>query len=201
MPLIAVPANDTTRTALVKLLEAIIQSQETDSKLMLFKQVSSHSRETIKADHQLLEPENPFDSIRLITFPILRQQLISDPCLLSSSTYQSLAPILFTLPVQDNTPVLNLSLEELVSTMYPSWFTECSNLLWFLYDLDVDNRTGIRDEVTLAKIKGEWLGPIEQRLEVLETEAEALGQDAVQVRFVIERWSDAVQRASVAIGK
>jgi hypothetical protein len=40
MPLIAVPANDTTRTALVKLLEAIIQSQNTDSKLLLFKQVS-----------------------------------------------------------------------------------------------------------------------------------------------------------------
>ena len=40
MPLIAVPANDTIRTALVKLLEAIIQTQETDSKLMLFKQVS-----------------------------------------------------------------------------------------------------------------------------------------------------------------
>jgi len=85
--------------------------------------------------------------------------------------------------------------------MYPSWFTECSNLLWFLYDLDKDNRTGIRDEMTLAKIKGEWLGPIERRLEVLKTEAEGLGQDAVQVRFVIERWSDAVQRASIAIGE
>ena len=103
--------------------------------------------------------------------------------------------------MQYDTPVLNLSLEELVSTMYPSWFTECSNLLWFLYDLDKDNRTGIRDEVTLAKIRGEWLGPIEQRLKVLRTEAEGLGQDAVQVRFVIERWSDAVQRASIAIGK
>ena len=155
----------------------------------------------IEANHQLLEPENPFDSIRLITFPILRQQLISDPSLLSSATYQALAPILFTLPVQDDTPVLNLSLEELVSTMYPSWFTECSNLLWFLYDLDKDNRTGIRGEITLAKIKGEWLGPIEQRLEVLKAEAEGLGQGAVQVRFVIERWSDAVQRASIAIGK
>jgi hypothetical protein len=41
MPLIAVPSNDTTRTALTKLLEAIIATQTTDAKVQIFKEVSS----------------------------------------------------------------------------------------------------------------------------------------------------------------
>jgi hypothetical protein len=96
--------------------------------------------------------------------------------------------------------VLDLSLEELVSTMYPSWFTECCNLLWFLYDLDQSNQTGIRDEATLSQIRGGWFGPMKERLGRLSVEAEGLGQDAVQVKFVIERWGDALDRASAAIG-
>jgi hypothetical protein len=40
MHLTALPANDITRTALTKLLEAIIATQPAESKLMLFKQVS-----------------------------------------------------------------------------------------------------------------------------------------------------------------
>jgi hypothetical protein len=84
--------------------------------------------------------------------------------------------------------------------MYPSWFTECCNLLWFLFDLDKDNQTGFRDETTMSKIRETWLGPMKERLGRLSVEADGLGEDAVQVRFVIERWGDALNRASAAIG-
>jgi hypothetical protein len=40
MPLIAFPSNDITRTALTKLLEAIIATQTTEAKLHIFKEVS-----------------------------------------------------------------------------------------------------------------------------------------------------------------
>lgn len=40
MPLIAFPSNDITRTALTKLLEAIIATQTTEAKLQIFKEVS-----------------------------------------------------------------------------------------------------------------------------------------------------------------
>jgi hypothetical protein len=84
--------------------------------------------------------------------------------------------------------------------MYPSWFTECCNLLWFLYDLDKNNQTGIRNEMTLSKIRGEWLEPMKERLKTLSEEADGLGENSVQVKFVIERWGDALGRASVAVG-
>lgn len=40
MPLIAFPSNDTTRTALLKLLEAIVVTQSTEAKLQILKEVS-----------------------------------------------------------------------------------------------------------------------------------------------------------------
>ena len=40
MPLIAFPSNDITRTAITKLLEAIIATQTTEAKLRIFKEVN-----------------------------------------------------------------------------------------------------------------------------------------------------------------
>jgi hypothetical protein len=151
-----------------------------------------------KADKQLLEPINPFESIRLATFPILRQNLISDRSLLTSSTFETLSPIIFALP-QDE-PVLEMSLEEVVSTMYPSWFTECANLLWFLYDLDKENKTEIRDPATLSKIRAEWLGPITQRVGEWSRDAKS-GEGEARVEFVIQRLVDALERANQTIGR
>ena len=151
-----------------------------------------------KADKQLLEPINPFESIRLATFPILRQNLISDRSLLTSSTFDTLSPIIFALPRDEQ--VLEMSLEEVVSTMYPSWFTECANLLWFLYDLDTENKTGFRDPATLSKIKAEWLDPIVKRVGEWSRDAES-GEGDARVGFVIQRLVDALERANQTIGR
>jgi hypothetical protein len=150
-----------------------------------------------KADKQLLESINPFESIRLATFPILRQNLISDQSLLTSTTFETLSPIIFTLPQEE--PVLEMSLEEVVSTMYPSWFTECANLLWFLYDLDTENKTGIRDPATLSKIKADWLDPIVKRVGEWSRDADS-GEGEARVGFVIQRLVDALERANKTIG-
>jgi hypothetical protein len=150
-----------------------------------------------KADEQLLEPINPFESIRLATFPILRQNLISDQSLLTSTTFDTLSPIFFTLPQDD--PVLEMSLEEVVSTMYPSWFTECANLLWFLYDLDTENHTGIKDPAVLSKIRTEWLDPIAKRVGEWSRDAES-GEGEARIGFVIQRLRDALERADQTIG-
>jgi len=200
MPLIAFPSNDITRTSLTKLLEAIIATQSTSSKVHIFEEVSLHHlfHGAEKADVQLLEPNNPFESIRLATFPILRQNLISDTTLLTSTTVDILAPILYTLPSDE--PVLDLSLEELVSTMYPSWFTECANLLWFMYDLDKENQTGLRDQAVLARIRGEWLDPLVSRVGEWTEEVDSEGGDA-RVMFVVQRLKDALERASQVIGR
>ena len=153
---------------------------------------------TYKADEQLLEPINPFESIRLATFPILRQNLISDPSLLTSSMFETLSPIILTLP-QDE-PVLEMSLEEVVSTMYPSWFTECANLLWFLYDLDIENKTGIRDSTVITKIKVEWLDLIAKRVGEWSRDAENQKGEA-RVGFVIQRLKDALERAQQTVSR
>jgi len=92
-----------------------------------------------------------------------------------------------------------MSLEEVVSTMYPSWFTECANLLWFVYDLDVENKTGIRDPATLSKVKADWLDPIVKRGEEWSKEAES-GEGEARVGFVIQRLVDALERARQTVG-
>lgn len=82
--------------------------------------------------------------------------------------------------------------------MYPSWMTECANLLWFLLDLDSENKSGIKAQVALGAIQDEWLGPMRKRVEELKIE---MGGKEVEVAFVVERWHDAVMRASEAVGK
>jgi hypothetical protein len=93
-----------------------------------------------------------------------------------------------------------MTLEEIVSTMYPSWFTECANLLWFLYDQDTENKIGIRDPATLSKIKADWLDPIAQRVGEWSRDAES-GEGEARVGFVIQRLVDALERANQTIGR
>jgi hypothetical protein len=130
---------------------------------------------------------------------MLRQQLSSDPSLLTPSLLQSLSPILFTLPTTDDAQdILSAKMDEIVGTMYPSWMTECANLLWFLLDLDSENKSGIKDQKALGAIQGEWLEPMRKRVEELKIE---MGGKEVEVKFIVERWHDAVLRASEAVGK
>jgi hypothetical protein len=152
----------------------------------------------------LLDQSNPFDNLRIQSIPILRQQLSTDPTLLTPLLLVSLSPILFTLPTAEDAQgqegdILSLSLDDLVGEIYPSWMTECANLLWFLLDLDTNNASGIRTESTLGRIREEWLQPIKKRVEVLKVESEKKGD--VGVMFILERWYDAVQRASEAVEK
>jgi hypothetical protein len=124
--------------------------------------------------------------------------LSSDQSLLTSTTFDILAPIIFALPTDE--AVLELSLEEVVATMYPSWFAECAILLWFLHDLDDNNYTGVRDPVILANIKREWLGPLRKRARVWSRQAEDEEREA-RVNFVMRRLVDALERAAQAIGR
>jgi len=112
--------------------------------------------------------------------------------------FETLSPIILTLP-QDE-PVLEMSLEEVVSTMYPSWFTECANLLWFLYDLDIENKTGIRDSTVITKIKVEWLDLIAKRVGEWSRDAENQKGEA-RVGFVIQRLKDALERAQQTVSR
>jgi hypothetical protein len=150
----------------------------------------------------LLDQSNPFDNIRIQSIPILRQQLSTDPSLLTPLLLEFLTPILFTLPTTEDAQgqegdMLSLNLDDLVGEIYPSWMTECANLLWFLLDLDTNNASGIRAKSTLDTIREEWLSPTKKRVEVLKVESEKKGD--VGVMFIIERWYDAVQRASEAV--
>jgi hypothetical protein len=79
--------------------------------------------------------------------------------------------------------------------------TECANILWFLYDFDKGNQTGIRNEEVIGTIKRDWLEPIKARWDVFSGQMDRLGVEAVQVKFVIQRWGDAVARADNVLAK
>ena len=67
-----------------------------------------------------------------------------------------------------------------------------------MYDLDTENRTGIRDQATLLKIHTEWLDPITIRVGQWKREAEG-GEWEARVGFVIQRLTDALERAHQTI--
>lgn len=130
---------------------------------------------------------------------MLRQQLSANPDLLTPALLRSLSPILFAIPTTDDGQnPLSVALEELVGTMYPSWMTECANTLWFLLDLDSENKTGIRDQDTLRATRDEWLEPTRKRVEALKKEA---ASREVEIAFIVERWHDALARATEAVEK
>jgi hypothetical protein len=40
--------------------------------------------------------------------------------------------------------ILDMSPTEILSTHWPSWFTECANYLWFLLEVDVDDKVELK---------------------------------------------------------
>lgn len=83
-------------------------------------------------------------------------------------------------------------IHHLLSTLWPTWFTECANYLWFLLDIDRDDRTGLKGgsgdvagagagagaggsdgRSDLRRIKKDWLEVLVKRVGELRLE---LGQ-------------------------
>lgn len=145
---------------------------------------------------KLLEPQNPFEYVRIRSLGILRSQLSTHVDLLSR-ILPSLSPILFTLPETDP-PILEMSLSGLRETMYPAWLTECVNLLWFVFDLDKDNTSGIKSPETLVKLDEEWLTPIERLLRQIKAEGK-LDEEDTEGAFIFDMWDVAVARARLSV--
>jgi hypothetical protein len=184
MPLATFPTAPTTQLALLKLLEAIVDSQTAEHKMLLLK--------------QLLEPQNPFEYVRIRSLIILRSQLASNTHVLPHFL-PSLAPVLFTIPEAD--PLFtDMSISELRQTMYPAWLTECVNLLWFIIDLDKDDVSGIKTPEKLGKIDREWLEPVERKLAEVRASDE-LDEGDTEGSFILEMWDVAVARARQSVDR
>jgi hypothetical protein len=77
-----------------------------------------------------------------------------------------------------------------VGTMWPAWFTDCANLLRLLLARDTDDKSGVKDLTWLRGVHAKWVTPQISRIAILRQEE---GLD-VQAGFVLERWSDAIER-------
>ncbi|KIR78546.1 hypothetical protein I306_04474 [Cryptococcus gattii EJB2] len=181
-------------------------------RLALFKLIGTlisllPSRSKILALRHLLEPENPFDTVRIESMSILREETASNNDLLSPELLAQLAPILFPPPIlSDPDSPFNLSCSDLLSSPNPSWWTEVANYIWFLSIRDNTNRAGVR-----STYRGElivWLEAV--RLKLNETVryiqeengnvkevAEVLPGHGVE--FFLNRWGDALDRARAVL--
>ena len=111
-----------------------------------------------------------------------------------------LIPVLYTIPTDP--PVLEMPLQELKGTMYPAWFTECANLLWFIIDLDHDGSAGIQQKDTLGRIDEKWLQQVGSYYEKIKAEAEAeaaSSQEDGEGTFILQMWGDALARAQKSV--
>ncbi|KIR34622.1 hypothetical protein I352_02873 [Cryptococcus deuterogattii MMRL2647] len=161
----------------------------------------------ILALRHLLEPENPFDTVRIESMSILREETASNNDLLSPELLAQLAPILFPpATLSDPDSPFNLSSSDLLSSPNPSWWTEVANYIWFLSTRDNTNRSGVRSTYRVGLIV--WLEAV--RLKLNETVryiqeengnvkevAEVLPGHGVE--FFLIRWEDALDRARAVL--
>ncbi|KIR99468.1 hypothetical protein L804_03098 [Cryptococcus deuterogattii 2001/935-1] len=161
----------------------------------------------IPALRHLLEPENPFDTVRIESMSILREETASNNDLLSPELLAQLAPILFPPAIlSDPNSPFNLSSSDLLSSPNPSWWTEVANYIWFLSTRDNTNRSGVRSTYRVGLIV--WLEAV--RLKLNETVryiqeengnvkemAEVLPGRGVE--FFLIRWEDALDRARAVL--
>ena len=95
---------------------------------------------------------------------------------------------------------LTLSFEDLLPTMWPTWFTECLTYFQLLLTIDSSNVTGISDQDILNQILDLWLGPLQCRWKQLKREA-AEKQMPTEANFILDRWEDAIDRVERAVSK
>lgn len=102
-----------------------------------------------------------------------------------------------------------MELEELRGTMYPAWFTECANLLWFILDLDRNEILGTQQRADFRIVYIEWMGQVVSLYEKIKAESEAEVKAEVgsksqesgqgQDTFILQMWSDALFRATETV--
>ena len=80
--------------------------------------------------------------------------------------------------------------------MYPAWFTDTAHVLRMWIHADESNTTGVRDSAFIQKVKKEWMAPQVDRVEQLLVQ---IGDGGLEVKFVLERWQDALIRLQETI--
>ncbi|WVQ75064.1 hypothetical protein IAR50_004673 [Cryptococcus sp. DSM 104548] len=192
VPLTAQHTSPTVRLALFKLVGTLVSLLE--------------GRDKVIALRQLLEPENPFESVRVECLSILRQETLNSPDILDADFLAQLSPILFPAPaVNDKTCLFSLQPDDLLrNTFYASWWTEVAQYVWFLSTRDKENTTGIRS--VHKDVASRWLGDTRGQLKKVEEYVKWLDEAAIAemtggqgADFLLAKWSDAVERATSAL--
>lgn len=143
---------------------------------------------------KLLEPQNPFDSIRVQSIPILRSQLSSNQPLISEIMTE-LTPILYTIPTDP--PVLTMTWSEIKATMYPAWFTECANLIWFVMELDHE---GLEDIWSGRSVYAKWLNAVVGYYSKLwKDEASGVKEEDWKGTLILDNWNEALVKAQTCL--
>ena len=80
--------------------------------------------------------------------------------------------------------------------MYPEWFTECANLIWFVMDLDPEGLDGIWYH---GNIYTKWLDQIMDYYEKIYKERGK--EEDWKGAFVLDTWNDALVRAQKCLNE
>ena len=210
VPLAARPPSPTSRTLLFKLIATLIASTPSaEDQIMLYK--------------QLLEPENPFEQVRVTALSLLRDGIASSkpslstslsapstttaPSLLVPPLLDHLAPVLYTIPT--STAPLNrfLSADNRmpVDSLAPPLLLKKGEIVetmhpaWFTDCANVLRVLIQRDEANASGVRGKaWLAQVKTEWiapQVVKTTGlRTEKEDDAQVEFVLERWVDALER-------
>ncbi|AAW43909.1 expressed protein [Cryptococcus deneoformans JEC21] len=199
-------------TMLIELLVPLTaQHPNPGMRLALFKLIGTlisllSSRDKVLALRHLLEPENPFDTVRIESMSILREETASNNDLLSPDLLAQLAPILFPpVTLSDPDSPYNLSSPDLLSSPNPSWWTEVAHYIWFLSTRDSADRSGVRSTYREDIIM--WLDAVRSKLNETLSYVQENGnvKEVAEVLpghgvgFFLNRWADALDRARVAL--
>jgi hypothetical protein len=95
-------------------------------------------------------------------------------------------------------PPMELPLQDLLSSMWPAWLTDCASLFRVLLSVDKGDTTGIRDAKRLETLEKEWLSVMYDKIQGLKEEMNGL-EVGMEGEFVLMRWEDAVVRAREGI--
>ncbi|WVQ79315.1 hypothetical protein IAT38_001412 [Cryptococcus sp. DSM 104549] len=192
VPLTAQHHSATMRLALFKLIGGLVSILSGLDKVLALK--------------QLLEPENPFDAVRIESLSLLREETSHSTDLISPDLLPHLSPTLFALPVPtDPDSPFNIPPPTLLSTPHPTWWTECANYLWFLATCDKNDVSGVK-----SKHRGElvvWVDSVGKKLKeveafVKEQEGDVKTAEVKEgqgVELLLARWADALKRAKEAL--